>query len=334
MKGKFLLLCCLISLQIFAQNDSTGNANVSSQKNKKKWPGDETALRIFYSQRLISAKTVEVLPKGAMAFTIVHTFGNIAAGKDAHGKPDGGTYTFFGLDEISDAQIGFQIGLTNRLNILLQHTVGVRRGQDWLQHFWEAGLKNQFLKQGSNGSPISLTAFGNIVSTAEKLDTATHNKEAAFQTGADRLSELFQVMIARRFGNVSLQLSGTYLHTHLVIPGDQNDLFSIGGAVRLPLTKSVFIIADYFHSFRKQESIDAWKAESTLDVDQTPRDVFGIGAEILTAGHVFHLNFTNARNILENRYLPRTTDQWSEGEFRWGFTLTRNFMLFHPNKKK
>src|SRR5689334_3772116 len=111
MKGKFLLVCCFIATNIFAQNDSTGNANVANQSKKKKWPGDETALRIFYGQRLINAKTVEVLPKGAMAFTIVHTFGNIA-GPDKNGTPDGGTYTFFGLDEISDAQIGFQIGLS------------------------------------------------------------------------------------------------------------------------------------------------------------------------------------------------------------------------------
>ena len=98
MKGKFLLICCLISLKIFAQNDTTG-ATVSKESNKKKWPGDESAVRIFYGQRLINAKTVEVLPKGAMAFTIVHTFGDA-------GGADGGTYTFFGLDEISDAQIG------------------------------------------------------------------------------------------------------------------------------------------------------------------------------------------------------------------------------------
>jgi len=331
MKGRFLLLCCLICLKIFAQNDTTGNPTVSKETNKKKWPGDESAIRIFYGQRLINAKTVEILPKGAMAFTIVHTFGNIAA-KDANGNSDGGTYTFFGLDEISDAQIGFQIGVGNRLNILLQHTVGSDKGGA-PRHYWEGGLKYQFLRQASNGSPISLTAFGNIVSCAERV-AQDDSLENSFVTDADRLSELFQLMAARRFGNVSLQISGTYLHTHLVIPGDQNDLFSIGGAVRLPLTKSVFIIADYFHSFRTQESIDAWKdyqAQRTPHTNQTPRDVFGIGVEILTAGHVFHLNFTNARNILENRFLPRTTDQWSEGEFRWGFTLARNFMVF--NKK-
>jgi len=339
MKGKFLLLSCFIAVHVFAQNDST-NANVAKQANKKRWPGDESALRVFYGQRLINAKTVEVLPKGAMAFTVVHTFGNIAA-KDANGNSDGGTYTFFGLDEISDAQIGFQIGLGNHLNLLLQHTVGNDKGGA-PRHYWEAGLKYQFLKQATNGSPLSLTGFGNIVSCAERIpkDPATGEVIPGFENSyvndADRLSELFQLMAARRFGNFSLQISGTYLHTHLVIPGDQNDLFSVGGAVRIPVTQSVFIIADYFHSFRSQESIDAWKeyqATHTPGTNQTPRDVFGIGVEILTAGHVFHLNFTNARNILENRFLPRTTDQWSEGEFRWGFTLARNFMLFKPKKK-
>ncbi len=325
MKGRFLLLCCLISLKIFAQNDTTGAA-VSKETNKKKWPGDESAIRIFYGQRLITAKTVEVLPKGAMAFTVVHTFGDIAG-------ENGGTYTFFGLDEISDAQIGFQIGLGNRLNVLLQHTVGNDKGGA-PRHYWEAGLKYQFLKQESNGSPLSLTAFGNIVSCAERIPQDSTGAvipgfENSFVSDADRLSELFQLMVARRFGNFSLQISGTYLHTHLVIPGDQNDLLSIGAAVRAPITKSVFIIADYFHSFRTDESIEAWEPKG-----QTPRDVFGIGVEILTAGHVFHLNFTNARNILENRFLPRTTDQWSEGQFRWGFTLARNFMPFKPKNKK
>jgi len=86
MKGKFLLVCCIISLKIFAQNDTTG-ATVSKETNKKKWPERETS-KIFYGQRLINAKTVEVLHKGAMAFTVVHTFGDVAG-------DDGGTYNFF-----------------------------------------------------------------------------------------------------------------------------------------------------------------------------------------------------------------------------------------------
>jgi Membrane bound beta barrel domain (DUF5777) len=324
MKGKFLLLVCLASLKLFAQNDSTVLRDTTSappageMSHKKKWSGEKESSSVFQGQRLINTKTVEVLHKGVMAFTVVHTFGDIAGTK-------GGFHNFFGLDEVSDAQIGFQIGLGNRLNLLLQHTVG---GGDGIFHFYEAGLKYQFLRQQTNGSPFSVTGYANIVSTGQKA-TQLDSMENSFISTSDRFSEFFQLMVGRRFGAVSVQLSGTLLHTNLVIPGDQNTLGSIGAAIRLPLTKSLFVISDYFHSFRSDESTAAWKSRGF-----TPRDVFGIGVEILTAGHVFHINFTNARNILENRFLPRTTDSWGKGQFRWGFTLTRNFMIFHDKKDR
>ena len=324
MKATLLLICCFVTLELFAQNDTTV-VDISKDIDKKKWSNDESAIKVFYGQRLINAKTVEVLHKGVMAFTVIHTFGDIAGS-------NGGTKNFFGLDEVSDAQIGFQIGLSNRFNVLLQHTVGY----EGLRHFYEAGLKYQFLKQKTNGSPVSFTAFGNVVSTGNKITLDSNGigayvsgRENSFLSASDRLSELIQLMIARRFGNISLQLSGTFLHTNLVIPGDQDNLFAIGGAVRLPLSKKIFIISDYFHSFRSQESADLWKSRGF-----TPRDIFGIGVEILTEGHVFHLNFTNARDILENRFLPRTSESWGDGEFRWGFTLTRNFTLFKDKKNK
>lgn len=319
MKGKILLLLCFINLKLFAQTDTTATAidTANHVAVKKNWSNNNSPVEVFYGQRLIDARTVEILRKGVMAFTVIHTFGDIAGDK-------GGFKNFFGLDEVSDAQIGFQIGIAKNLNLALQHTVG---GGDGIFHFYEAGLKYQFMAQGVKGNPFSLTAYGNIVSTAQK-STALDSMENSFSTGADRLSQLLQLMIARRFGRVSIQLSGNYVHTNLVIPGDQNSLFAIGGAVRIPLTRNLFIISDYFHSFRTEESTDAWKARGF-----TPRDVFGIGVEILTAGHVFHLNFTNARNILENRFLTRTTDTWSKGQFRWGFTLTRNFTVFRPKKK-
>lgn len=317
MKGKFLLICFLVTLRLFGQNDSTVVDISKEMAGKKKWNEEESSLKVFYGQRLINTKTVEVLHKGVMAFTVIHNFGDI-------GGKNGGFKNFFGLDDVQDAQIGFQIGLANHFNVVLQHTVG-----SGLRKFYELGLKYQFLKQGVNGNPFSLTAFGNIVSTADKR-IPFDSTERSFKTSSDRLSELFQLMIARRFGAVSLQLSGTFLHTNLVVPGDQNNLLAIGGALRVPLSKKIFLISDYFHSFRSSESKDLWKSLES----RTPQDVFGIGVEILTEGHVFHMNFTNARNILENRFLARTTDSWGKGQFRWGFTLTRNFLLFRSKKNK
>jgi hypothetical protein len=54
---------------------------------------------------------------------------------------------------------------------------------------------------------------------------------------------------------------------------------------------------------------------------------FGIGLEMETGGHIFQINFTNATGIIENDYIPYTTKQWSENEFRLGFTISRIFNL-------
>lgn len=321
MKGKLLLLCCFTTLKLLAQKDSSvvkdTVVNISNElTNQNKNNKHSSSQEVFYGQRLINTKTVEVLRKGVMAFTVIHAFGDIAG-------TEGGTKNFFGLDQVSDAQIGFQIGLTRHLNVALQHTIGYAG----IQHFYELGIKYQFMNQ-ETGNPFSLTAYGNIVSTAQRI-SLVDSMENSFTSASDRLSELLQLMVARRFGDVSFQISGTFLHTNLVIPGDQNDLFSIGAALRIPLSSRFLIISDYFHTFRNQESIDAW-----ADRGVSFSDVFGIGLEILTAGHVFHVNFTNARDILENRFLAHTSDAWSKGQFRWGFTLTRNFTIFRDKKAK
>ena len=336
MKRKLLLLCCFFTLKIFAQTDTTGVKDTTvtdisgEMDTPKKWTGDESSLKVFYGQRLINANTVEVLHKGVMEFRVIHNFYDIAG-------DDGGIKNFFGLDNAADVKISFQIGLGNRLNIVAARTRGdegsvgdnvVRVGP--VQRMWELGLKYQFLKQENDSKhPFSLTAYVNtVVSSMDSIGGLY--KESAFQDFSDRLSQLVQLMIARRFGNVSLQLSPTYVHTNYVVPGkDDKNIFALGGGLRLPITKKFFLIADYFHGFRSQESKD-FLASHNIHL----HDVLGIGVEILTEGHVFHMNFTNARNILENRFIPRTYSSWGDGQWRWGFTISRNFILFRDKKNK
>ena len=52
---------------------------------------------------------------------------------------------------------------------------------------------------------------------------------------------------------------------------------------------------------------------------------FGIGIEINTYGHVFLLNFVNSKGIGEGQFIPYTSSKWSEGQFRFGFTIARKF---------
>lgn len=342
MKGKLLILGCFVTLKLFAQNDSTAVkdttvVDISGEiANNKKWSGDESSLKIFYGQRLINANTVEVLRKGVMEFRVIHNFYDIAG-------DDGGVRKFFGLDNAADVRIGFQIGLGNRLNIVAARTRGdegsvgdtIQNSNSFrvgpVQELWELGLKYQFLKQIENDPkhPLSLTIYANSVVSSMKSIGGQY-KESSFENFSDRLSQLVQLMIARRFGNVSLQISPTYVHTNYVVPGkDDKNIFALGGGLRLPITKKFFLISDYFHSFRSQESKDFLESHNVH-----LHDVFGIGVEILTEGHVFHMNFTNARNILENRFIPRTYSSWGDGQYRWGFTISRNFILFRDKKNR
>ncbi len=321
MKRTVLLISLFLSLKIFSQTDTTAkpvDTTIVEIPDTTVVTGVEgEGFKVFYSQRLINSKTAEVLRKGIMAFSVLHNFGDIAS-------KNGGFNNFFGLDDISDVQIGFQIGLTNRLNIALNHTVGYGA----VRKFYEGGIKYQFTKQQPQGFPFSITGYANAVISADKIpqDSAHHlipGRENSFVSGSDRMSYFGQLMIARRFGNISIQISPAYLHRNLVLEGDQNDLFAMGAALRVPVTKRIVIIADYFHTFRNDSSTMLWRSKG---ID--PHDVFGMGLEILTWGHVFHLNFTNARNILENRFLAQTGESWGDGEFRWGFTLVRNFTLW------
>ena len=136
-------------------------------------------------------------------------------------------------------------------------------------------------------------------------------------------------MIARKFGKVSLQLSPTFVNTNYVPGYDEHAVFAMGGALRLPVKGKFSLLFDYFHTFRPKAVTDAFKSRGLRFSDP-----LGVGIEFLTAGHVFHLNFTNVTEIAENRFIPRTVTSWGDGEFRWAFSISRDFDLLWKKKNR
>lgn len=320
MRKLVFIFYMLLGFEVMAQVDSSSNNLMKELDNKAAAPGGKKATPVFYSQRLINANTVEMLKKGHLEFRVVHNFGDIAG-------TFGGIKNAFGLDNSTDIKIGFLLGLTKNLNMIVSRNKGFGN----VLQLWEMGFKYRFLQQMEKdpSRPLSIAVFVNGVissQTASKDST----KEHFYTSSSDRQSQVMQLMIARKFGNIiSLQLNPTFVHTNYVVPGDQKSIFALGGGVRVPVYKGLSVIADYFHSFRSRSSINALKAQNVHLYD-----VFGIGFEYLTPGHVFHMNFTNTHTILENRFLPRTTTSWGKGQYRWGFTVSRNFVVFREKKKK
>lgn len=310
----------LYGFSAMAQVDSTTNNLLNELENKTAVPQGKMPVKVFMAQRLINANTVEMLQKGHFEFKVVHNFGDIAG-------TNGGIRNIFGLDNSSDVKIAFLYGITKNFNVMVSRN----KGAGAVVQLWELAFKYKILEQRENdpSHPVSIAVFANGVSSAQKA-SADSSREHYFLKTSDRQSQTLQLMVARKFGKIlSLQLNPTYVHTNHVVKDDVNSMFAMGVAVRVPVYKSIVFIADYFHPFRPKNSTDSLASRGVNFYD-----ILGVGLELVTPGHVFHVNFTNTTNILENRFIPRTTSSWRKGQYRWGFTVTRDFVLRRNKHKK
>ena len=286
-----LLLVGLISW-VYAQDDLLAELNSSEQSKKS-----EKVIATFKTSRIVNGHSIETVSSKSMDFRITHHFGDVAG--DA-----GGVHTLYGFDNASDIRIAFEFGLTDRL------TLGVGRSKQ--SEMLDAYLKYKLLQQTTDDKmPVSVTLFTNGAIVSQKA-TGTE-----YDNFAHRTSYTYQALIARKFNsNVSLQLMPTLLHRNYIFNSkDENDLFSLGIGGRVKLTRSLALLADYFYSFSRFRKDNA----------STYYNPLGIGVEIETGGHVFHMFFTNNGSILENSFLANTTSSWGKGEYKFGFNISRTF---------
>jgi hypothetical protein len=105
------------------------------------------------------------------------------------------------------------------------------------------------------------------------------------------------------------------------VAGNTQQFFSISAAARFKVTKHMGFIIDYAHPFSS--------FRSTANGFYDP---LGFGIEIETGGHVFTLNFSNSRAISEINYLSNTQSNYSKGQYRIGFTISRMFDFNHKKQ--
>ncbi|WP_163715110.1 DUF5777 family beta-barrel protein [Mangrovibacterium lignilyticum] len=308
-----LFFCCFWSLLLPAQVDLADLFN-DSIVSEQALP----VLATFKSPRVINAQSVETVHKHDLVFLVLHRFGDLAGG-------NGGAETFFGLDNSSDIQIGFDYGLTDSWSIGLGRVKGAPNGVNTFQRqLFYLNSKYRLLRQTTDERfPLSIALFGNsVLSGMKKMDLST--SDANFQESGDRWSFVAQLILARKFSpDFSLEILPTYIHRNLVTYMEQNDLFALGIALRMKVSRRMAVVVDYFHNFRSQESEDYFKQEKSFRF----YNPLGVGLEIETGGHVFNMSFTNSTAILENQFIPSTSSSWGKGEFRWGFSISRTFSL-------
>lgn len=244
----------------------------------------------FKGQRLINGHTVVTRKTGELEFLISHRFGRI----------NDGISEFFGLDA-ANVRFSLEYGLSDKI------TAGI--GRNSLEKVYDGFVKYNIMRQstGKVNSPLTITGLSSIaIRTADDLDFA----EDDF---ASKVSYTHQLLIARKLDDkFSIQLSPTFVHRNKVLENQENDILALGFGGRMKLSQRVALNAEYFYRL-------------TNELNNNYKDALGIGIEIETGGHVFHLNFTNARSMAERAFVTETSGDFFNGDLHFGFNISRVF---------
>jgi len=308
-----LLVCNSLACAIFltlpepslAQDDLMSMLEGADSTEEK----SEETKATFKSTRVINAQTTETLKAQTLMFNINHRFGNVTTG--GHG--------FFGFDDASNIRFSFLYALED------QWMIGVGRSK--VNEDIDGNTKFRFLSQTTdNKIPISMAWYSNIAFTP-RISPQNPDGSDRWTKPAHRFSYTHQLIIARKFSSsFSFEILPTLVHRNYVNDltnernsgEESNDLLALGFATRLKVTQRMAIVADYFYTFSKFRRFNS---------DFPYNAPLGIGIEIETGGHVFHVNFTNSSGIIENQFIPNTPDAWNDGDVKLGFNISRVFYL-------
>lgn len=289
-----LLSILSISLSVSAQDDLLSLVDDDSVRTEKVYAA-------FKSTRVINSHSIDNISGGVLDFRIMHRFGRLNTG----------LYELYGLDQAT-IRLGLDYGISDRI------TVGFGRSTYYKE--LDGFIKYKMLWQttGAKVIPVSVILISGM--TMNGLKWSEPERENYFTS---RLGYYNQILIGRKFSDAfTFQIGPTFVHRNLVETSeDEHDIFSIEFGTRIRLTRRLALTADYFY----------------LLPDQLPEpygDVFSIGLDIETGGHVFQLHFTNATAMNEKTFITETDGKWSEGDIHFGFNISRVFTISDRKRKQ
>jgi len=263
---------------------------------------DHTVTAAFKGLKVVNFESTKLASKKDLYFVVSHRFGTVKNGFD----------DFFGLDN-AVTQLKFIYGVNDWLNI------GVARSSLFKKYGIHA--KYRLLRQEDGGFPFNIVGY-NLAT----INTALDKNLLPKLEFSDRLTYTSQVIVSRKVSEkLSLLVVPTFIHENLAtrstktgvnevisIFDEENNQFAVGLGGRYKLTTRWSINADYgIHLNRNSNS--------------SFRNPLSIGVDLETGGHVFQMHFTNAQAMFEEGYIIQGQGDWGDGDFFFGFNLSRVF---------
>jgi hypothetical protein len=251
-------------------------------------PKDKPERAAYESSLIIDNNTNVTFVKGTLEVVMQHRFGTV----------NGGTNDLLGIWAPANIRIALAYSFTDNI------TLGVGTTKDGRMQDFNA--KIALLKQTRSGSiPLNITYFGNMGIDARTKDN--------FRNVQDRYSFFNQLIFSRRMNsNLSLQLAPSVAHYNLVEPGQDNDLVAVSAGGRYKISPQTAILFDYTQPM-------AWEGQNE------PEPGVSLGMEFATSAHAFQIYLTNYKGILNQRSQFNNQNDFFNGDFMLGFTITRRY---------
>jgi len=244
---------------------------------------------VFKGLKIINFESTKLVGKGGFYFVVSHRFGSVKNGFE----------NLFGLDE-AVTHLNFIYGLTEGINVSASRSSN--------QKIYELASKFRIIKQ-SERFPFSLVGYTSVLA-----NTALSTDNLPKLEFKHRLSYVAQLLISRKVNNkLSLQFTPTFFHDNYVANDFQdNSQFGLIFGGRYKIGKR--------WSFNLEYGTHLNRAKNSLY-----NNPLSLGFDLETGGHVFQLHFTNSQFMNANGVMGNSTGDWSEGDFYFGFNISRSF---------
>ncbi|MCF6170824.1 MAG: DUF5777 family beta-barrel protein [Bacteroidales bacterium] len=270
---------------------------------------DRPVTEMFGSGMLIDAQTSVIPPKKTLESQIQHRFGLIK---------NNGISDLFGIYAPSaNTRIGLNYSILDNLVV----GYGITRKN----MYSDFQVKWAFLRQTRNNTiPLTIAVYANMAIDGRNKDVFnTATADSAFKF-SNRFSYFTQLIVGRKFTDwFSLELTASFTHYNSVqaetpnVKGYEHDVVGFGGHLRFKFSPQSSILIMY----TKPVFIEG--LSENYEVMNTWYSNFGIAYEVATVSHAFQIFFTTANGILSQDTYMYNTNEWTKGEFRIGFNITR-----------
>lgn len=283
---------------VFAQDEDT-------QKKKK----DKPVREVWSGGLLIDEQTSTIAEKKTLEMQIQHRFGSIQ---------DNGISDLFGIYAPSaNTRMGLNYSIKD--NLMVGYGITKKNMYSDFQVKW-----NIIEQTRRNTIPVTVTFYGNMAIDGRNKSVFTTTTEDSTYKFTNRLSYFAQVLVSRKFNDwLTLGVNASFTHYNSIsadtvgVRGMDHDKIGIGVLGRIKFSPQSAIVFHY------SIPLNIKSMAENRTVTNISNSNFGIGYQVATATHAFEVFISASNGIIPQDTYMMNTNDWTNGEFRVGFNITR-----------